>query len=58
MMNGILKTEYKIFRLTNEGYLKDINFKSYNNYLKAENVIRELKKLHKKRKFTIITIYK
>ena len=52
-----MKQEYKIFRLTSEGYLKDIAFKSYPHYLQAEKVVNTLKRENKKKKYIIFKIY-
>ena len=48
---------YKIFRLTSEGFLKDIGFMSYTNYLNAEKVVQGLKKENKNKKYIIFKIY-
>lgn len=49
--------EYKIFRLSKEGFLIDISFKGYRSYIEAEKVIKGLQKTTKL-KYTILTIYK
>lgn len=45
---------YRIFRLTKDGYLKDVSYVDYPTYLKAERVLKVLKKSHPKRKFKVI----
>jgi|TARA_R110000822_G_scaffold152112_8_gene291368 hypothetical protein len=45
---------YRIIRVTDEGYLKDIGYRSYKKYLEVEQVIKGLKKTYPKRVFTII----
>lgn len=47
---------YQIFRLTNEGYFKDIGYTPYRSYIKAEQVVKGLKKSYPKRKFKIETV--
>lgn len=48
---------YKIIRITAEGFLKDIGYKPYTSYLKAENVVKELKRTYPKRNFIIQQVY-
>ena len=45
---------YRIVRVTNQGYLKDIGFVSYKSYLEVERVIKGLKKTYPKRVFFVI----
>lgn len=44
---------YKIFRITADGYLKDIGYRGYHRYLDAEKVVKGLKKTYPERKFLI-----
>lgn len=47
---------YRIFRLTPDGFLKDIAYRNYDTYLEAERVVKELKK-NKEKRFIILSLY-
>ncbi len=49
--------KYRIFRITAQGHLLDIAYKPYNSYLRAENVVNELKKGHKGTNYVILQVY-
>lgn len=53
---GAIKMSYRIFRLTPDGFLKDIAYRNYDTYLEAERVVKELKK-NKEKRFIILSLY-
>lgn len=49
--------EYRIFRITSDGFIKDISYMPYKSYIEAENVVKGLKQSYTKRKFLILQTY-
>lgn len=49
--------KYTIFRITPDGYIKDVSYKPFDSYLKAENVVKSLKKDYPNRRYIIQQIY-